>query len=240
MSHQACNFIKKRLQHRCFPVSIVKCLREPYLKNICERLFLSCAEAYLGLYIQPFNIFAKNLIVVWKGFHSSTVNCSPATLFRWIFSKAAIFENTFEWLHLNNHPHQSFHHLIYTQLKQLPHLMKQLAHPMKQLAHLMKQLAHLMIFFEKRLFLCCKKVSASWFVFLFPNAHSESSQTSKIELFAKIVNGWKPLKKFTLDASLRSEYTSELKKELLKHFFTTVLSRKPTRYLEKISIFWKW
>ena len=93
MSHQACNFIKKRLQHRCFPVSIVKCLREPYLKNICERLFLSCAEAYLGLYIQPFNIFAKNLIVVWKGFHSSTVNCSPATLFLWISSKAALWEH---------------------------------------------------------------------------------------------------------------------------------------------------
>ena len=94
MYHQACNFIKKRLQHRCFPVSIVKCLREPYLQNICERLFLSCAEAYLGLYIQPFNIFAKNLIiVVWKGFHSSIVNCSPATLFLWISSKAALWEH---------------------------------------------------------------------------------------------------------------------------------------------------
>ena len=39
---QACNFIKKRLQHRCFPVNIAKRLRTSILKNICERLFLVC------------------------------------------------------------------------------------------------------------------------------------------------------------------------------------------------------
>ena len=41
----------------------------------------------------------------------------------------------------------------------------------------------------------------------------QSSQTSKMELFAKIVNGWKPLFIFTkgsiLDLWLGSEYTSE-------------------------------
>ena len=37
---QACNFIKKRLQHRCFPVKIVKLVRTPILKNTCERLLL--------------------------------------------------------------------------------------------------------------------------------------------------------------------------------------------------------
>ena len=31
---QACNFIKKRLQHRCFPGNIVKFLRTPILRNI--------------------------------------------------------------------------------------------------------------------------------------------------------------------------------------------------------------
>ena len=31
----------KRLQHRCFPVNIVKFLRTPILKNICERLLLN-------------------------------------------------------------------------------------------------------------------------------------------------------------------------------------------------------
>ena len=31
---QACNFIKKRLQHRCFPVNIAEFTRTPTLKNI--------------------------------------------------------------------------------------------------------------------------------------------------------------------------------------------------------------
>ena len=37
---QACNFIKKRHQHGCFPVNILKFLRTPILNNICERLLL--------------------------------------------------------------------------------------------------------------------------------------------------------------------------------------------------------
>ena len=32
------NFIKKRLQHMCFPVKCAKFLNAPILKNICERL----------------------------------------------------------------------------------------------------------------------------------------------------------------------------------------------------------
>ena len=37
---QACNFIKKRLQHRCFTVSIAKFSRTPILKNIYKLLLL--------------------------------------------------------------------------------------------------------------------------------------------------------------------------------------------------------
>ena len=37
---QACNFVEKRLQHKCFPVNIAKFLRTPILKDICERLLL--------------------------------------------------------------------------------------------------------------------------------------------------------------------------------------------------------
>ena len=37
---QVCDFIKKRLQQRCFPVIIAKFLRTPILKNICKRLLL--------------------------------------------------------------------------------------------------------------------------------------------------------------------------------------------------------
>ena len=36
---QSWNFIKKRLQHRCFPVNIAKFLRTFVLKSACERLF---------------------------------------------------------------------------------------------------------------------------------------------------------------------------------------------------------
>ena len=37
-----CIFIKKRLQHRCFPVKFAKFLKTSFLKNICERLLLDC------------------------------------------------------------------------------------------------------------------------------------------------------------------------------------------------------
>ena len=36
---QACMFIKKRLQHKCFPVNIAKFLRTPILKYICNDCF---------------------------------------------------------------------------------------------------------------------------------------------------------------------------------------------------------
>ena len=38
---KTCNFIKKLLQHRHFPVKFAKFLRTLILKNICERLLLS-------------------------------------------------------------------------------------------------------------------------------------------------------------------------------------------------------
>ena len=37
---QPSNFIKDRLQHRCFPVNIAKFLTAPILKNTCELLLL--------------------------------------------------------------------------------------------------------------------------------------------------------------------------------------------------------
>ena len=41
-------FLKKRLQHRCFPVNFVKYLRTPFLQNTSERLLLKFVE-YLFL-----------------------------------------------------------------------------------------------------------------------------------------------------------------------------------------------
>ena len=43
---QACNFIKKRLQHICFPMVFEKFLRTPIVKKICERLLLKKDEKY--------------------------------------------------------------------------------------------------------------------------------------------------------------------------------------------------
>ena len=50
----ACNFIEKRLQHRCFPAIIAKFLRTPILKNFCEWLFLAAFN-------RPFE-----KLMVWK------------------------------------------------------------------------------------------------------------------------------------------------------------------------------
>ena len=36
---QSCNFLKKRLQHRCFPMNVAKFVRIPVLKNISGGLF---------------------------------------------------------------------------------------------------------------------------------------------------------------------------------------------------------
>ena len=41
---KACNFIKKRLRHRCFPVKFLKFLRTSILKNIYEQLLLSVQQ----------------------------------------------------------------------------------------------------------------------------------------------------------------------------------------------------
>ena len=41
---QACNFVKKRLQHSCFPVKFKKFLRTLILKNICKRPLLWLSE----------------------------------------------------------------------------------------------------------------------------------------------------------------------------------------------------
>ena len=47
----SCNFIKKRLQDRCFPRNVARFLITPILKNICERLLLTFYRMYLILFI---------------------------------------------------------------------------------------------------------------------------------------------------------------------------------------------
>ena len=42
---QACNFIKKKLQNKCFAVKFAKFLRAPIFRNIYERLLLTCSKS---------------------------------------------------------------------------------------------------------------------------------------------------------------------------------------------------
>ena len=45
---QSLFLLKKRLRHRCFPVSFVKFPRTPFLQNTSGRLLLLCNESYPG------------------------------------------------------------------------------------------------------------------------------------------------------------------------------------------------
>ena len=62
--------------------------------------------------------------------------------------------------------------------------------------------------------------------------YSEPSRTSKLELFSKIVNGWKPLtifaESFILDVRLGSEYVSEHYAFSFFFFFWKIESRFST------------
>ena len=49
---QACNFIKRRLQDRCFPVNIAKILKTPILKNSCKRLLLNFLLFFVWLFFR--------------------------------------------------------------------------------------------------------------------------------------------------------------------------------------------
>ena len=47
----ACDFIKKRLQHKCFPVKFPKFLRTAILRNICERLLVLSNYSFFDVLI---------------------------------------------------------------------------------------------------------------------------------------------------------------------------------------------
>ena len=50
------NFIKKKLQHRCFPVKLMKFFRTPFLQNISGGRFWKYAEIERYLIVFPFFI----------------------------------------------------------------------------------------------------------------------------------------------------------------------------------------
>ena len=74
---QSWNFIKKRLQHRFFPVTIAKLLRTSVLENICERLFQrfstwsSNKTRNMGIEEDIFSKAQKKMqnLAIWKNLH---------------------------------------------------------------------------------------------------------------------------------------------------------------------------
>ena len=62
--------VKKRLQQRCFPVNIAKCLKTPILKSICQRLLRGCFFVWNHSHHSPFSpvtltVKTENTITNW-------------------------------------------------------------------------------------------------------------------------------------------------------------------------------
>ena len=56
---QPATLLKKRLWHRCFPVSFAKFLRTPFLQNTSGRLLLNYATLQCTLDHQPVSLFSN-------------------------------------------------------------------------------------------------------------------------------------------------------------------------------------
>ena len=70
------NFIKKRLQDRCFPLKFARFLRTLILKKICERLLLSSLPRlawYVGTYESTISIIRTH---VWSLMWSLFLRCN--------------------------------------------------------------------------------------------------------------------------------------------------------------------
>ena len=64
----ACNFIKKRFQHTCFPVNIARFLKTPTLKNICERLPLTLKYQYKRLVVVNTKLIFTEMIRITEAY----------------------------------------------------------------------------------------------------------------------------------------------------------------------------
>ena len=62
---QACNFNKKRLQQRCFPVNIAKFQKTCILRDICKRLLL-IFERYISITPTFISSVCYALLPFWK------------------------------------------------------------------------------------------------------------------------------------------------------------------------------
>ena len=69
---KACNFIKKRLWYRCFPVNFAKFLSAPFLQNTSGRLLFMMIFFFLKTFLKLFKIslpkvyFDKYSVSIWR------------------------------------------------------------------------------------------------------------------------------------------------------------------------------
>ena len=92
---QVCNFIKKRLQHRCFPVKLAKFLKTPFFK---EQLW------WLLLYILYTHGVTCNLSRWNNGYNSIYKKESVSQLFLYLHQTIALWVDSFS-LNLNHLTH---------------------------------------------------------------------------------------------------------------------------------------
>ena len=76
-----CNVVKKRLQHRCFPLNIAKSLRTSILKIICKRLLqppeVFCIRNLLILAMKLLHLAYKKTIWLQLIYFLSTIRFWP-------------------------------------------------------------------------------------------------------------------------------------------------------------------
>ena len=81
---KACNFIKKKLQHRFFPVKFAKFLKTPILKTICEQLLLtyqSGGNVHTTECIPEENKYQyETLSAIWYHFYNFTTHAFLQTM----------------------------------------------------------------------------------------------------------------------------------------------------------------
>ena len=69
---KACNFIKKRLQQKCFSVKFAKFLRTPFLQNPSGDWFFTSSGCFCSFFKKVMKQLFRNLVMTYLNFFFST------------------------------------------------------------------------------------------------------------------------------------------------------------------------
>ena len=101
---QACNFIKKRLQHRCFPVKFVKFTKTPFLQNNSSGCFWIATSSFpCNLIITKIMSAYKNDGLLHKEYYRSYVKVFERSHFSKINGYLAPYFSDFQIYFRRNH-----------------------------------------------------------------------------------------------------------------------------------------